>query len=58
MVVVRGGRSPVVPNDAIDAMRAANAGLVSVDIPDAGHNVHLDNATAFNREVLAFLSRS
>jgi len=58
ILVVRGSRSPVVPDEAIDAMRAANTGLICVDIPDAGHNVHLDNAAAFNRELLALLSKS
>ena len=28
-----------------------------VDIADARHTVHLDNAPAFNRELLGFLSR-
>src|SRR2546430_2732731 len=50
MLMVRGSRSRVVPDEAIDPMRAANRGLVCVDIPDAAHNVHLDNAAAFNRE--------
>jgi pimeloyl-ACP methyl ester carboxylesterase len=56
--VIRGGRSSVVPDETIHAMRAANARLECIDIPDAGHNVHLDNAAAFNRELVAFLNRS
>jgi esterase len=36
MLVVRGSRSPVVPDEAIDAMRAAKAGLACVDIPMQG----------------------
>jgi esterase len=47
ILVVRGGHSGVVSDDAVHAMRTANAYVESVDIPDGGHNVHLDNPTAF-----------
>jgi pimeloyl-ACP methyl ester carboxylesterase len=55
MLVVRGSRSRVAPEQAIDAMRAANVGLIGVDIPAAGHKVHLDNVAASNCELPAFL---
>jgi pimeloyl-ACP methyl ester carboxylesterase len=57
MLVIRGGRSDVVSDEVIQAMSTANPHLERVDIPDAGHDVHLDNASAFNHELAAFLER-
>jgi pimeloyl-ACP methyl ester carboxylesterase len=57
ILVIRGARSDLVSEDAVNAMRTANSHVEFVNIPDAGHDVHLDNAAAFNQELFAFLGR-
>ncbi|MBV8714154.1 MAG: alpha/beta hydrolase [Chloroflexi bacterium] len=56
MLLIRGGRSKVVSDEAVATMRRANPHLQCIEIPDAGHNVHLENAAAFNRELAEFLA--
>jgi esterase len=57
ILLMRGSRSNLVSDASVSSMREANPDLECVDIADAGHHVHVDNAPAFKRELLAFLSR-
>ena len=56
VLIMRGGKSDVVADEAIRAMNVAH--LEWVDIPGAAHNAHVENASAFNRELQRFLNRA
>jgi pimeloyl-ACP methyl ester carboxylesterase len=55
-LVVRGGRSDYLQPHMAEAMCQANPLLRWTQIPDAGHYIHDDQPTLFERTVVAFLS--
>ncbi|MHA6796318.1 alpha/beta fold hydrolase [Pseudonocardia bannensis] len=46
-VLIRGGVSPVVPDDAVADLRRSNPAIDIVTVPDAGHMVPWDNLEGF-----------
>lgn len=46
-LLVRGGRSPVVPDGAVTELRAANPDIDIVTVPDTGHMVPWDDLAGF-----------
>jgi N-formylmaleamate deformylase len=55
VLLVRGADSPVVPDGALDELRAANPGVSIVSIPGAGHMVPWDAPDLLLAEVWRFL---
>lgn len=47
VVLVRGGRSPVVPDSAVDELRSANPDIDVVTVPDTGHMIPWDDLEGF-----------
>lgn len=55
-LIVRGARSDFCPADTVAEMCRRNARIEAVEIPDAGHYVHDDNAAPFIAKVADFLA--
>ncbi len=57
-LVVRGGRSPMFPDEAARAFAARFPDGRMVTVPDAGHNVQEDNAPALAAELAAHMTHA
>ena len=55
-LVVRGERSPILPLDMAERLRAALARAILVEVPGAYHHVLLDRPAAVARALLDFLA--
>ena len=52
---IRGGRSDFLPVEMLQAMRACNPNIRTVEVADASHYVHDDQSEVFNALVSRFL---
>ncbi|WP_431033263.1 alpha/beta fold hydrolase [Pseudomonas yamanorum] len=52
---IRGGRSDFLPPETLEAMRASNPHVQTVEVDDASHYVHDDQGIVFNALVAGFL---